>query len=107
MNICSGKFSKFLCKKMGELFDTDPDRSLKEILVDSVKANPHGGSTTACLAKLELDSSRNLSASQYAKMHTCNLGDSAYMILRPDPRDHSILKLYRSKEQTYEFNYPY
>lgn len=52
-NICSGKFSKFLCNKMGELYEADQSQSLKEILVEGVKQNPHGGSTTACLAKLE------------------------------------------------------
>ena len=108
VNICSGKFSRFLCKKMGELFDDDPEQSLKEILIDSVKANPHGGSTTACLAKLELDSEQDLFASsKYAKMHTCNLGDSAYMILRPNSGDEILRKLYRSSAQTLEFNYPY
>lgn len=53
VEVCSGKFSKFLSLKLRELFEKDPMRSLKDLLVDSVKANPHGGSTTAVLAKIE------------------------------------------------------
>lgn len=40
---------------------------------------------------------------------TLNLGDSGYLILRPDvntPRD-LFLQVHRSKDQLYSFNYPY
>ena len=53
VEVCSGKFSKYLSNKVGELFDQDETRPLKDILVEGVKANPHGGSTTMVLAKLE------------------------------------------------------
>ena len=53
VGVDSGKFSKFLTKKVGELFDQDSSKSLKDLLVEGVKANPHGGSTTAVMAKLE------------------------------------------------------
>ncbi len=53
VEVCSGKFSKFLSHKIGELFQADPSQSLKQILVDAVKANPNGGSSTAVLAKVE------------------------------------------------------
>lgn len=52
VEVCSGKFSKFICQKLKELFEQDSSRPLKDLLVDSVKANPHGGSTTAVLAKI-------------------------------------------------------
>ena len=104
VDVCSGKFSKFLAQKMHELFDADPSRSLKDILVDAVKANPHGGSTTAVLAKLT--DNPNPSPLPTAKMSTCNLGDSAYMIVRPRD-DHTLVKIHRSKEQTYSFDFPY
>ncbi len=39
------------------------------------------------------------------KMHTCNLGDSCYIILRSNDGD--ITTVHRSKEQQYSFNFPY
>lgn len=41
-----------------------------------------------------------------AQVKTCNLGDSAYMLLRPSS-DNRVTKIYRSKEQTYSFDFPY
>ena len=70
---------------------------MKETLVQAVIANPHGGSTTAVMAKLDPKDN---------KMKTCNLGDSAYLILRQS-KSGGLEKVYRSKEQTYEFDFPY
>ena len=39
-------------------------------------------------------------------MKTINLGDSGYLILRQDNKG-MIQKVFRSKEQTYEFDFPY
>ena len=36
-DICSGKCSKFLCKKIGEFFDSDSSLDLKKMLLDGVK----------------------------------------------------------------------
>lgn len=105
VEVCSGKFAKFLSNKIGELFETDSSQSLKQILVDAVKANPNGGSSTAVLAKIE-NTQKFEGAPMMAKMSTCNLGDSAYLLVRP-LKDQSLTKVYRSKEQTYSFDFPY
>ena len=105
LEVCSGKFSKFLTKKLQELYERDSSRSLKDLLVESVKANPHGGSTTATLAKM-ISTNQTKGAPLIAEVQTCNLGDSAYIILRPK-EDLSVAKIYRSKEQTYSFDFPY
>ncbi len=72
---------------------------LKELLVEAVKLNPNEGSSTAVMALLGDD----------GRLQTCNLGDSAYLILRPVMKngESEIKKVYRSKEQTYSFNFPY
>ena len=80
-----GKYSKFLCKHIGKVYDETPDLSLKETLIEGVKSNPNGGSTTACLAKLE----------EGGKMKTCNLGDSGYLLLRADGKG-NLEKVFRS-----------
>lgn len=39
---------------------------------------------------------------------TTNLGDSGYIILRPDTMNNMALKnKFKSREQQYEFNFPY
>eukprot|EP00351_Strombidinopsis_sp_SopsisLIS2011_P000587 CAMPEP_0116879564 /NCGR_PEP_ID=MMETSP0463-20121206/11376_1 /TAXON_ID=181622 /ORGANISM="Strombidinopsis sp, Strain SopsisLIS2011" /LENGTH=100 /DNA_ID=CAMNT_0004529035 /DNA_START=229 /DNA_END=531 /DNA_ORIENTATION=- len=83
------KFSKFLCKKVGELYDQDMSRALKDILVDAVKQNPNKGSSTAVMAKLSTD------ANEFDILETCNLGDSAYLIVRPNFTYETV---FRSKE---------
>ena len=55
VDICSGKCSKFLTAKCGELFEADQSRDLKGIFFESVKALTKAeveGSTTMVLAKL-------------------------------------------------------
>ena len=36
-DVCSGKCSKFLCKKMCDLFDADNDLSLRDLLYEAIK----------------------------------------------------------------------
>jgi len=84
-----GKFSKFLCKKVGELYNESQTRTLKEILVDAVKENPNKGSSTAVMAKLGTD------ANDFDTLETCNLGDSGYLIVRPN---NDFETVFRSKE---------
>ena len=54
--VCSGKLSKFLCKRLAELYGADTSRDLKSIFYegvhDAIKVT-EGGSTTMVLAKLE------------------------------------------------------
>ena len=65
--------------------------------MQAVVANPHGGSTTAVMCKLDPDS---------GKMKTCNLGDSGYLIVRENEKG-ELEKHYMSPAQTYEFDFPY
>ena len=105
VDVCSGKFSKWLTNKMRELYDEQKEeRPLRDIFIEAVKANPNGGSTTATLAKLLPFEGESQTTS--AKMETCNLGDSAYMIVRPTT-DHKLVKIHRSKEGTFEFDFPH
>ena len=97
LGVCSGKFSKFLTNKVRELYESstrnekrqqvnteDPKGNkiglLKDILVEGVKANPNGGSTTAVMVEILANEK---SEGRSATLKTCNLGDSAYMVLRP------------------------
>ena len=36
-DVCSGKCSKFLCKKMCDLFEADNDSSLRDLLYSAIK----------------------------------------------------------------------
>jgi protein phosphatase PTC7 len=76
LDVDPGLFSKHLCQTMGDLYDSEPEKSLKEILVEAVKRNKHMGSSTAVLVKLD--------SKKHGKMSTCNLGDSGYMIFRQE-----------------------
>lgn len=53
------------------MYDQDFKGTLKELLVEAVKQNPHKGSSTAVLASIN-----------GATIKTTNLGDSGYMIMR-------------------------
>ena len=87
--IDSGIFSKALVSDIKMLFDVNEAQELKSVLIDCVKANTHTGSSTCVLAKF--DTSRDT----YLK--TTNLGDSGYVLYRPNA-DGSLEKLYRSKD---------
>lgn len=103
LDVCSGVFSRHLTSTVGQLYNNISDKSqmpdLKELLIAAVRLNPNQGSSTAVMALL----------GEEGRLQTCNLGDSAYLILRPDMKDREIeyKKVYRSKEQTYSFNFPY
>ena len=93
-DVCSGKCSKFLCRKIGEFFKSDNSRNLKDMLLDGVKElqkEEIEGSTTMVLAKLEPDSTADVN------MRALNLGDSGYMIVRPNA-DQTLTKVHRSEE---------
>lgn len=91
VDICSGKCSKYLTSKIGELFEADQSRELKSMLfegVNALTADQVEGSTTMVLAKLA-SSDGNFEDSA-TTMHTLNLGDSAYMLLRPQDSNSHI-----------------
>ncbi len=96
-----GLFAKQLCKDIQQLFNEQGStKTLKEILVESVKINKNKGSSTAVLASLE----------EPNVMKTCNLGDSGYAIFRASVGEENkvvLTKTFRSEEQQYRFNFPY
>ena len=91
-----GKYSKFLAKQIGKIYGEKPEQDLKATLIEAVKANPNKGSTTACMAKLDGKD----------KLKTCNLGDSGYLIVRPNKAG-ELEKVFRSESQQHYFNCPY
>jgi hypothetical protein len=71
-------------------FDPNQARELKAVLVESVKQNTATGSSTCVLAKFD--------TSRPNFIKTTNLGDSGYVLYRPDGQG-GIKQLFRSKEQ--------
>jgi protein phosphatase PTC7 len=88
-----GLFSKQLCRDFQTLFNSQPSRSLKDILLKAVTMNDFTGSSTACLAKLVTVNNKTV-------MQTTNLGDSGYILYRAYQEQDKILvrKVFRSKE---------
>lgn len=86
--IDSGLYSRALCKLIGQIFQADTRKGLKQILVEAAKQNKEMGSSTAVLVKLEEDSDTILST---------NLGDSGYRIFRPNDAGYDLI--FASKEQ--------
>ena len=102
--VCSGKCSKFLCRSFAESNKTDPSKPLREILTAGQKALIDAkidGSTTVVLARLDPETRFHS-----VNMRTLNLGDSAYMIVRPE-KDGGLDKVFRSEEQSHYFNCPF
>ncbi|CDW72780.1 serine threonine family 2c [Stylonychia lemnae] len=107
-----GIFARELCSHVTQVFQehrngTDGqnakrivDINLTEVLVEGVKRTKAMGTSTFVLASIDDDGE--------SKIQGLNLGDSAYMIVRPDPHQEQGFELiFRSKEQQYRFNYPY
>ena len=74
--IDSGLFSKQLVANIKTNFDKNEAQELKKVLHESVKGNPNTGSSTCVLAKFDTSRPNHLKAT--------NLGDSGYLLLRPD-----------------------
>ncbi len=92
-------FSKQLCKQIdllvkhkGQDYITDP----KRLLIDACSNNNEIGSSTCVIATIDLEK---------PLMRTCNLGDSGYLLLRKSGLD--LVQVFKSKEQTHAFNFPF
>jgi len=68
----------------------------RDLLTYAVSETRERGSSTAVICMLD---------SHNSKLHTVNLGDSGYLLLRKSGYD--LVTLFRSKEQTHGFNFPY
>ena len=67
-------FSKQLVLDIQNIFNQNKAETTKNILIESVKVNPHTGSSTAVLVKIDQD--------QNNVIKTTNLGDSGYVHYR-------------------------
>ncbi len=76
----------------GAKYETDP----KQLLIDAAEQTRETGSCTCVIASLDR---------LEPIVHTCNLGDSGYLLLRKSGLD--LVSIFRSKEQTHGFNFPY
>ena len=85
----SGLFSKQLVANIKTQFDENEAQELKQVMIDSVKSNPNIGSSTCVIAKFD--------TSRPNFLKTTNLGDSGYLLLRPDT-DGNLNPLFRTKE---------
>ncbi len=89
------KYSRELCenikieynKNFGKFYATP-----KKLFIDAANKTTAIGSSTFCMCSI--DKEKNY-------LHTVNLGDSGYMIIR----DKEVL--FKSEEQTHQFNFPY
>lgn len=91
------KFSRELCGNIDRLMEADMERVFsesrygedpKQLLCDAAADSRETGSCTCIVATLNREE---------AKLHTCNLGDSGYLLLRKSGLD--LVSLFRSREQ--------
>ena len=92
-----GKYSKQLVKNIADLHDLNPKMSPKELLIQANKNTKETGTSTCIVIILN---------SEKQTVATTLLGDSSYMILRPDP-EKGLNKIFRSEEQQHSFNFPF
>jgi len=86
------------------LYDQGKYSSLKDILDNASRMTKAKGSSTCVMAEIDEEDPHLL--------RTCNLGDSAYMLLRPQHCEDSqpqvkFEKLFRSESQQHRFNAPF
>ena len=90
------KYSKQLMRFIKEEYANAPGESPKEILGKAAERCTETGSSTNVIAILE-----------GSTLKTTNLGDSGYMLLRPDATKKELEVIHRSEEQQHRFNCPY
>jgi len=96
-------YSNNLCSNIIKFFEeSSHSLSIKEIFVKSCKHIEHRGSSTCTIASI-----KNKDDKVY--IEALNLGDSGYLILRPELKDQNIdfSIIHKSEEQTHSFNFPF
>ena len=91
-------FSKRLCKNIDELIKKSENYIYdpKRLIIEAVSSNNETGSSTCVV--VSLDKNKPL-------IYTANIGDSGYMLLRKSGLD--LIQVFKSKEQTHSFNFPF
>ena len=101
------KYSRELCENIVKEYNKNFNKFFstpKKIFVDAANKTTSIGSSTFCMCSLDKEK-------KY--LHTVNLGDSGYMIVRDNGNEgtlnniNSLELLYKSPEQTHQFNFPY
>jgi len=95
------KYSKKLAANTELLTNSNPikyRKNPKQMLVDVANSNKETGSSTMVIATIDPDS--NL-------LRTSYIGDSSYLLVRPDPATGNYKKVFRSEEQQHSFNFPF
>ena len=95
------RFARQFCANVDKRLEGDVDgneysKDPKRLLIDAVEDTREVGSSTAVIVSLDRDEQL---------LRTCNLGDSGYLLLRKNGLD--LTSVFRSKEQTHGFNFPY
>ena len=94
--IDSGTMTKEFIKHVADVLkESDESTKVSDIMDKAQSRVKAKGSTTVTMAHLTQDS----------KLKTCNLGDSGYLVLRPEGEE--IIKVFRSESQQHYFNCPF
>ena len=102
--IDSGLMTKELITHISEMYDKREFETLHTLLDDCVKKTVSKGSTTAVMAEIPNDTPNDPTK---VKIKTLNLGDSGYLILRPQPKNQTTSVVFRSESQQHYFNCPF
>ena len=93
------KYSRALCKNIQGLIMYDSEKFMcnpRQLCVEAAKLTKDMGSSTCVIASIDKEA---------PVLYTSNLGDSGYMLLRKT--EEGVTILFRSKEQTHGFNFPF
>lgn len=93
------KYSNELCQNVKQQYTKNYLKyhsTPKNIFIDAAKLTKSIGSSTFCMLTLDLEK-------RY--LHSVNLGDSGYMIVRRNGEHHSVI--FKSEEQQHSFNFPF
>ncbi len=94
-------YSKDLCSNIMKQHESDPSKDLLQVFITACKNTKYRGSSTCTICKINSPD----------KLEALNLGDSGYLILRPnynvDQNNYNFEIIFKSEEQTHGFNFPY
>lgn len=97
----AGGFTKEYVSHIATMYDQGDYSSLKDLLDNASKKTKAKGSSTCVMAELREENPTQLD--------TCNLGDSAYLLVRPKQSEENVQfeKVFRSATQQSRFNAPF
>ena len=93
------KYSRQLCKNIEALIMYDGERYMcnpRQLCVEAAETTREIGSSTCVIASIDREA---------PILYTANLGDSGYLLIRKNADE--LTTVFRSKEQTHGFNFPF